>query len=197
VAESVEQKAKPKKKRATPPRKKPTGNQRRTTAQVLRRSMEIVLARDVDMLPWAEIALKFETSESAARKAYLRYNAEIVPLMSAERPPDVAVSYLRMYEGQRRNLAKIATNAESDGDKIAAIRGIVGVIDKEVALRQKLGLLPPDLAELPKLERMEWLLDEVVTVLRGLNAPPEVFTRLRSIMASRTPVIEGHAAIRK
>jgi hypothetical protein len=114
---------------------------------------------------------------------------QIAPLVASERPSDVALAYLRAYEGQRRRMARIANDAKKPMEKLAAAKAIVATIEKEISLRQTLGLLPRDLADLPHLESFEFVLDEFVKMLRRLGAGQEVFEELHAIMSGRIAAI--------
>jgi hypothetical protein len=72
-------------------------------------------------------------------------------------------------------------------ERLAAAKAVVGVIEKEIDLRQRIGLLPRDLANLPRMENLVFLLDAVVAKLRERGAGPEVFEELEAIM---TPLLQ-------
>ena len=78
-----------------------------------------------------------------------------------------------MLEGQRQRIAQIGEAATQQMERLTAARAVVGVIEKEIDLSQRIGLLPHDLANLPR-ENLGFLLDAVVAKLRELGAGPEV-----------------------
>jgi hypothetical protein len=167
-----------------------TPRESRSQAAILQRQQRIVVQRDAQHLTWTEIAGLHRTSERVVRESYWRYIQEVGPIIAGEQPAAIAVSYLRMLEGQRQQIAQIGEAASTPMEKLAAAKAVVGVIEKEIDLRQRIGLLPRDLADLPRMENLGFLLDAVVAKLRELGAGPEVFEELHAIMSGRLQEIE-------
>jgi hypothetical protein len=192
VAKITQEQQKPKppaRKRAS--RAKPKSKKRMTQAEVLRRHRQIVILKDGGGKSWVSIAQEMDMDEDAVRTAYWDYTREVVPLIQTEQPPEVAVSYMRMLELQRESLLQTADTTTNESVKVGAIRAAVGIIVREVELRQHLGLMPTNMGDLPKIEAMRDVIQVFLGALRKLNAPREVYDEIANEMRGKLAIIDG------
>lgn len=192
---SVEQLAeKPKRPRRKTRAATKTPRESRSQKAMLLRQQTIVVQRDVEMRTWTEIAALHKSNETTIREAYWRYQNDVAPIIAGEQPATIALSYLRMLEGQRRNMAEVAREAKDDlAVRLRAAHEIVVTLRIEIDLRQKLGLLPPELADLPKVEAIGEVIQAMMDILRRVGVGREVFEEIHELSRGRIAAIEGQA----
>lgn len=157
---------------------------RPSVAKIIKRNRDIVLMHTGRYMSFTAISKELGVSEKTAREGYAMYIREIAPLVDAEDALEKAHEYLLKMEGITENLGAIYTNSDDDRVKIKALMSIMETMWREIELRQSLGLMPHKLGELQLVGEIRYVAEQVITLFRQLNAPPEVFRELQRIMSS-------------
>lgn len=171
-------------------RKKPARRSRVT--KVIQLAQQIVLDRDTLWLTWTEIAVKHGISETTAYTTYYEYTEEIAPLLTNEVPKAVGEQLLRKLQGIQQRIAEIAGSASQDTIRLGALNSLAALLQKEIELRQHLGLLPKKLGDITLISDQLWAAEQIVLVLRSLEAPPDAFRRVAEILeVGAAPALNG------
>jgi hypothetical protein len=201
-AEDVQPQAEPKKRRrktsrkTTTKRKTRSGTRARKTtkpkkhpsvAEILKRDQQIVIDRDVDFLTWTQIAEKHDVTEKTAHEAYERYTQEVAPLFADEDALVRVYEHLRKLEGVQARFARMANNSKNDSAQLGALREMVATMKAEMELRQHIGLLPRNLAQLRRETQIASLGDRIIALFKKHNLPPEAYEELHAIVAPERP----------
>jgi hypothetical protein len=184
--------AKPKKGRAAAAikssTKKPTGKAvvgRTPTSVAVQRNQQIVEDREIDCMTWGEIARKHKVTEKTAREGYKDYVANIAPLVQYEQGFEKAREFVRVMEGVRSRLQKIAADPTSGASaRVAAYNSVVASLMKEIEFRQMIGLLPRNLRDLSQVIERGWVARQVIELLDDIEAPEEAYVKLHEIMVA-------------
>lgn len=151
-------------------------------SKAIARAQQIVIDRDRDWLSWTEIAAKHKIAETTARKSYRDYVEGVAPLLASEIPMEIGHELVRKLQGVQARIAEIAHTATHDSVRLGALNSLTRVLHEEIELRQHLGLLPKRLGDVHVISDQLWAAEQIVVVLRELEAPPEAFRRVAEIL---------------
>lgn len=156
-----------------------------TIAETIKRNLEIVYDREILHMGWSAVAKKHDVTEKTAREGFKMHVKEIAPLMESEDALDKAYEYVRKLEGIQQRFAEIANGAKAtDGVKLQALREIVNTMQREIELRQAVGMLPRDLHDLNEIADGRFVAENLARLLERIDAPQEAFEELAAIMES-------------
>lgn len=184
------------------PRKPTTGTQRMTAAEIVARNAQIAKLREADRLPWEEIAARFTVDVQTARRGYDSHVDARQHEVSFERAMREMREYVAVLESVQMKLAVIARDptvgedgkkvrrvpatAPSNRERVAAMHELIDVLFKQIAIKQAIGDLPANFADLSVGRDYELVLEKIMVVLKQHDTPRQVFMEIaQAIQASK------------
>jgi hypothetical protein len=181
--------------------KKRTGTQRKTAAEIAARNAEIAKLREVNLMPWEEIAEKYKIDVKTARRGYDDHLAARYHEASFERALSEMREYVGVIQASRRALSQVIHDLPVEGEeadaeavkvetraRIAAIHEQSELIFKEIAIRQAVGDLPADFSEMTAHQDFTAIMGEVLALLKEEGVSREVFAKIEAIIDGRMNV---------